>query len=207
MSQDELAKYFADGGSAFIPLMQNGFDDYLAARWLLLNQRPQRAGSLIHRAVECFLKGAIVLIERRYDEKQLKAYGKTGHGLPQIWRDVKRRLGSKDSRFDERVEQLQKWEELRYPKLGRHQTLLFGRIAVPKVRDVSPHVSQSDTYRLSLDEVDELVAAIFSLLRPLNARFFFVGVTDDMFDVYRCHNNHLLFDDPKRPTHAAAFEA
>lgn len=205
MNGNELKAYLANGAMLYIPLMQHGFDDYLAARWLFVNLRPERAASLFHRAIELFLKASLVLVDRSYDEKALRAFGKSGHDLSKVWRALKSKLKVEDDRFDERIRELQKWESVRYPRIAQRHVVLFRHGERLTADQMMPTLPPTETLTLSLDEMDQLVVGIFALLRPLNPRCFFVAYNDEVFRLYRRHNNHLLFNDVQKPISASMF--
>ncbi len=113
------------------------------------------------------IKGALC---EHLDESQRK---KPGHDLVPLWGAFKSQVSDpKLDRFDRAIEELDKFEDIRYPDSIAAKGLLCEFSfdpTEPRVSDFSP---KTPRYTLRIDELDALVEVIFQKA-SVNPRFFF----------------------------------
>ena len=117
-------------------------------------------GNLYHHAIEFFLKGHLC---RVVSDKDLKS--KYGHKLVDIWNRFKSEVNDPTfDQFDQCIAELDKFDIIRYPdEVLRHG--MQGGIRFEKYNPNASRTSpwpQLPTYELSVDELDELVLAVYA---------------------------------------------
>ena len=146
----------------------NGMQYYIAGRYAIFAGLAPVAGNVLHHAIEMFLKGCLSKTKSLDELKKLR------HNLPKIWGMFK--IQFKDVALDDFngiVSSLNSFEELRYPDSVLETGMLctmgpkrpFTSV-VPKVIDVTVPL-----YALYLEDIDKLVATIFSVA-SMNPKFF-----------------------------------
>jgi hypothetical protein len=116
-----------------------GMHYYVAGRYAVFAGLNPTAANLLHHAIEKALKGL-------------------SHDLPRIWREFTAQYGIDSSIFDGVIDELQKFETIRYPDeiVKQGLTSLIGR---GKPSTPSGHV----THALWLGEIDELMDKVFTV--------------------------------------------
>lgn len=141
---------------------QIGTEYYISARTAVRNVHYQVAGNLFHHAFEMMFGG--ILLEKSDITPLLlkKRFG--NHYLPVLWEEVKRAVPSPGrshpwARFKRFIDDLQRWEEIRF---GRFPRGLPKVLAVDYLRNPDAKRGQpdSDGYRVSLEDADELFAVL-----------------------------------------------
>jgi hypothetical protein len=143
----------------------NGCQYYIAGRYAVFAALNPVAGNLMHHAIEHFLKGGLVKTKSIADLRRLR------HKLPDVWAAFKARANDPTlDQFDDVVSTLHEFEELRYPdpnspgmQCGFDITKAgAAAVAAMKVNMPATPTSSLPEYSLVLEEIDELVAAIFA---------------------------------------------
>ena len=153
-----------------------GFQYYIAGRFAVPAGLNPIVGNLLHHSIECLLKGALSKTRTLSELRQLS------HDLPRIWEAFKAETADASlSRFDPAVGVLHDYEDLRYPDdalkngmgsmISTHRSQLPPEMAAEmgRRRAALPAVRE---YELCLQDIDELVEAIFTAAK-VNPRFFF----------------------------------
>ena len=146
-----------------------GSQYYIAARFAAFGRLNPVVGNLFHHSIEMYLKGGLS------KTKNLQQLEKFRHKLPAIWKAFKdQTTGAALSQFDATIADLDRYEELRYPNAAlakgmgstinimRSNASVTGGISVPQ-------------YELCVQDIDELVAAIFSAASR-NPKAYFQGL-------------------------------
>ena len=153
-----------------------GTQYYVAGRFGTFAGFLPASGNLFHHAVEMFLKGDLCQTESRV---VLKSYG---HRLKRLWKAYKRKHQGIDlAGYDKVISQLEKFERIRYPDDITDRGLI-GAIAIsgsaPIAERVTPISAGLPRYSLIVNNVDDLVRAIFEATSR-NPSFFFTGMSTD----------------------------
>jgi hypothetical protein len=148
-----------------------GTQYYLAGRFAAFAGLNPVTGNLLHHAVEMLLKGALA------KTKTLEEMKKLSHSFSKIWAEVKGADSSLD-RFDEMIVGLDAFETIRYPD----KVLALGMGSEIAIVKGPPALfggtgSSVPRYRVCVQEIDELVEALFRIasrsaaayLRPMKA--------------------------------------
>jgi len=179
------------GNDAIHEFFRAGSQYYVVGRFSVLTGQTPVAGNLLHHTIEMFLKGAL---SKSMSLKELK--NKLGHELMKTWIEFKQRANEPGlDRFDKTVDQLSQFESIRYPD----KTLQSGAaIKFDVTRSAALDMARSASalgstkvmtvpeYSLCLEDIDEMVAAIFRIasrnpaaylnfLNPEARRFFSQG--------------------------------
>jgi hypothetical protein len=138
-----------------------GCDYYIAARFATFAWLNPVVGNLFHHAIEMYLKGALAR------KGPLPAFR---HDLPALWKVFKQN-GALE-RFDATIKELHRYEDIRYPDSiaakGMGSTIDIVRSELP-AEYKGPPVPE---YRICLQDIDQLVEAIFCAA-SYNPRAFF----------------------------------
>jgi hypothetical protein len=130
-----------------------GMDYYVAGRYAVFAGLNPTAASLLHHAVEMTLKGALAK-----KGMGLRALRGISHDVPRIWREFTARYGIYGNTFGGVIDELQKFESIRYPdeivKKGLKSEIGRGKRPSP--------LSGDTTHALWLGEIDELMDKIFT---------------------------------------------
>jgi hypothetical protein len=139
---------------------------YIAARFAAFARLNPLAGNLFHHAIEMYLKGALS------KTKSIRQLEKFRHKLPSLWKAFKDQTNIALNQFDTTIADLHRYEDIRYPDAilasGMASTIDIVKSNLP-TRYEGPPVSE---YRICLQEIDELVDAIFSGARRNPAAYF-----------------------------------
>lgn len=142
----------------------------IAGRFALAAGMDSVIGNLFHHAIECGLKAFLV---RKYDLRTL-ARRPFRHDLPTIWQEFKKEIavGSELDMFDDAINQLNKFEELRYP-----DSIVAGgaEIRISFSPDASPLSSGLPQYQLCVKHLDVLMGKILEAIK-VNPQFFLAGL-------------------------------
>lgn len=142
---------------------QLGTQYYVTGRYAFFAYSNPVAGNLLHHAVEMFLKGEL---SETIPLERLKNYLR--HNLLKIWDEIKK-VAPTLTAFDEVVAKLQKFEDIRYPDkilsdgMSSYIGITFldgSSLTVDHSTGMWPEKPQ---YKLQLEEIDQLVAAIFEI--------------------------------------------
>jgi hypothetical protein len=158
---------------------------FIAGRAAAIHQSIPVLGNLLHHAVEMSLKAVLATHLTLPQLRGLK------HDLPKIWSRFKDSFSPPDAtRFDLTVEELHRFEDLRYPDVvvaqgALMEFCLFREHLPPGPRSRSP----AGRYTLVLEDVDELEAFIFKVAR-LNPKAFFAAITPSGREYLLKHNNY-----------------
>ena len=175
----------ADEGHHFF---QYGTQYYLTGRFAAFAGQTPVVGNLMHHAVEMFLKGALS------KSMALSEMKKTlGHQLDKTWRLFKTDVDDRTlDRFDKTIEMLDAFEDIRYPD----EIIEKGAALQIDIRKATPVVPEFEGghsvphYMFSLEEVDELVAAIFKAESRNPAAYFFT-LREDSRQYFMRDNFHI----------------
>ncbi len=145
---------------------------YIVGRYAAIVRLAPIAGSLVHHAIEFFLKGALI---ETLDEAGRRDFH---HYLQKLWLCYKsERNNPALDKFDQTISDINEFEQIRYPE----QILRLGMLAETGfVRNPPPDVKRPPGahYQLVLEEVDELVKLIFQIER-INPTFFTGSLDED----------------------------
>jgi hypothetical protein len=143
-----------------------GFQYFVAGRFAASAALSPVSGTLFHHAIEMFLKGELT---KHLTERQRR---KLHHGLKALWTTFKAHVGPEDSAlsaFDQVIDELDKFEDIRYPEKivsqGMTCSIEFGKRIPMKTSSRSPR------YELFVGEIDALVNAILDKSK-VNPSFF-----------------------------------
>jgi hypothetical protein len=139
----------------------SGTQYYIAGRFGAFAALNPIAGNLMHHAIEHLLKGGLAKT-KSLDELAKKPFG---HNLPGIWGAFKTQANDPNlARFDRVISTLHEFEELRYPNSvmvkGMQCTFNITKAGAAMTTSSST-LLQPPQYNLVLEEIDELVEAIF----------------------------------------------
>jgi hypothetical protein len=136
----------------------SGIQYYAAARLLFFAGGAPVTGILAHLAIEMFLKGALcptvsldVLASRKF-----------GHSLARLWERFKTEIGDAAlAHFDATIDQLDPFEDLRYPDTVQVSSLYLSLVIDPAPLPATPADSRS--CQLVLRDFDALVQRILAI--------------------------------------------
>jgi len=137
-----------------------GLQYHVAGRCAVATSLNPVAANLIHHAVEMFLKAGLCAHTNERQRRDL------GHDLSRLMDEFKLHFDSGNlAQFDERLRELQKYEDIRYPEgtmrsgsIGLY--LQFGGAPMPKEPVMLSGRSDLQEYRLVMSEIDDIVKAI-----------------------------------------------
>jgi hypothetical protein len=138
-----------------------GCQYYVAGRYGVFAALIPVAGNLHHHAIEMLLKGALSKSMSLEDMKKTKLR----HKLDKIWDAFKTQTGDASlSRFDKVIEELNKFEDIRYPDelLKKGASMMFDVTKAGAAMSFVSGVSEPQ-YKFCLEEIDELVGEIFKI--------------------------------------------
>jgi hypothetical protein len=139
---------------------------YVAGRYSAFAGFIPVTGNLFHHAIEMFLKGG--LSKTGMSLANLK---KLNHDLPDIWATFKDLFNCPNlNRFDPLITSLHRFEEIRYPDL----IVQKGLTASIHILSQAGVNQRKATYELCVQDIDELVAQIFTTASA-NPRAFLSG--------------------------------
>jgi hypothetical protein len=128
---------------------------YVVGRWATLAGVMPAYGNEFHLAVEMYLKGA--LVEKGFAPDHLRRFG---HNLKRLWKAFKKHYDDGTlAQFDQLIQQLDRFEKIRYPdqiRKGLTMGISIGAGEQNKVWTAKP----LPHYEVNLAEMDRLVRAI-----------------------------------------------
>jgi hypothetical protein len=140
----------------------SGTQYYIAGRYGAFAALNPVAGNLMHHAIEHLLKGELAKT-KSLQELARKPFG---HNLSEIWKAFKAQTSDAAlARFDRVISTLHEFEELRYPDsimVNGMQCTFNITTAGAAMTTSSSALPQPPQYDLVLEEIDELVEAIFA---------------------------------------------
>jgi len=152
------------------------------------------APNLMHHAIELLIKYTLLkdVPESQRSNAAARLKGKYGHRLNALWKQYKKRVGSTDvSRFNRLISDVARWESIRYGGFPAGTSVAKGMTVVQAPVQTS---SQKDTYVFSLDEADDLIAAIFAA-SDINPAFVGSGYSHtELPEWYKRYNAHIMND-------------
>jgi hypothetical protein len=169
------------------------FGYYMSGRFAVINGLFV-APNLMHHAVELLIKYVLVkdVPESQRSDATASLRQKYGHRLNRLWKRYKKHVAPTDmSRFDRLIPDLDRWEKIRYGGFPVGTSVAMGMTLVRAPVQTS---RQKDTYIFGLDEVDDLIAAIFAA-SDINPAF--VGSSyphTELPEWYKRHNAHIMSD-------------
>jgi hypothetical protein len=132
---------------------------YVAGRYAAFAGLNPVAGNVMHHAIEQFLKGGLS------KTKSLPQLKRLMHRLPDIWEAFKQQANDPTlARFDTVILELHRFEDIRYPDAivaDGMQCVINITKAGAAVMTHTSSVPMPPSYQLCLEEIDELVSAIF----------------------------------------------
>jgi hypothetical protein len=167
------------------------FGYYMTGRFAVIN-RLFIAPNLMHHAVELLIKFALLkdVPESQRSAATTDLGKKYGHKLNALWNQYKKHVAPTDvARFDQMIAELARWENIRYGGFPTGTSVAKGMGLVTAPVQTS---GQKDTYILGLDEVDDLIAAMFTA-SGINPAF--VGISyshTELPEWYKTHNKHIM---------------
>jgi hypothetical protein len=161
---------------------------YAAGRYAAFAGFNPVVGNLFHHAIEMFIKGAL---SKSLPLKILR--DNFGHKLPKLWDEIKK-TDPALSRFDNLIVSLDKYEEIRYPdKLlleGASLHIDITKVGAEMNKSSGEHADKLPVYKVCVEEIDELVAALFRL-GSRNPSVFLPHMKEDAKTYVNKDNAHL----------------
>jgi hypothetical protein len=140
------------------------FGYYMAGRFAVINGL-FIAPNLMHHAVELLIKYTLLkdVPESERSAATAELGRKYGHRLNALWNQYKQHVASTNlSRFDRVIADLARWENVRYGGFPTGTSVAKG---MGLVRAPAQASRSKDIYVLGLDEVDDLITAMFGASR------------------------------------------
>jgi hypothetical protein len=184
LTPEQLEEFFRTG--YWDHAIRYGIQYYVAGRFAAASGHVPIVANLLHHAVELFLKACLA-----YDDPagRIREYAHTKkgyrHNLPLLWAEFRKRNPSLDHpEFDRIVEELHKFEEIRYPErlIETGATIVINIFAVGTTDTTSP-VNDPKRYVLNLYEVDALMGLLFEATR-CNRELYLTFVDDERRRLY-----------------------
>jgi hypothetical protein len=137
-------------------MFQIGLEYYVAARGAWERTHFQVIGNLFHHGFEMMLKGVLVQ-SGRFTTKDMTDHR---HDLPWFWTQTKSGVLQDWSRFDQFIDDLQRWDLIRFGDFpeGKPKHLVIDAIRAARAL---PTLPGHDEYRLCLEDADELFVFLF----------------------------------------------
>jgi hypothetical protein len=165
-----------------------GSQYYVSARYAVLAGLMPVAGNLHHHAIEMLLKGALA---KSMSSEDLQF--KLGHRLrKKIWKEFKKRAANPAlAKFDPVIKELDKFETIRYPDLfiKKGALVVFDVTKAGVIHRDFPNRSEPQ-YGLCLEEIDELVVAIFDVAGK-NQKVFLNFMKPEAMQFLKQNNQHV----------------
>lgn len=167
-----------------------GLQYFVAGRFAIMNLLPPVNCILMHHAIEMIMKAALV---STVPPEELKA--KYKHNLNRLWKATKAKFPAENlKQFDDVVSKLHRFERLRYPdKLISEGATM--QIAIERnygFGKVSPAPNQATSYKLALENIDQLFKVLF-LLADGNPPAYFNCLKDSAIAVVNERNLHPMY--------------
>jgi len=169
------------------------FGYYMTGRFAVINGL-FIAPNLMHHAVELLIKFTLLkdVLESQRSNATAQLGQKYGHRLNALWNQYKQHVAPTDvSRFDRLITDLARWEDVRYGGFPTGASVAKGMSLVRAPIQTS---GQKDTYTLGLNEVDDLISAMF-VASGINPGFVGVGYSHtELREWYKKDNRHIMND-------------
>jgi len=164
---------------------------YASGRFACLAGLLNVAGNLCHHMVEMMLKSHLV---EKHALQELSKHP-FGHNLPHLWQTFKAEVAADLDRYDEIINKLHKFDEIRYPdtttQQGPHIVISFGTSS-SCATDGNGQPRTEPRYELDLNAIDALVAAIMKAA-SINAEAYMQGSSTDA-RLYLYKHNAAIFN-------------
>jgi hypothetical protein len=167
---------------------------YVTGRFAALTQQ-RIAPNLMHHAIELLIKYILLMKfpAQRQHAQTVAIKKKYKHDLVHLWNDYQQQSGNPGlARFDAIVNQLHKWEDIRY---GGFPTGTAVTIFMVPMRGTlqGSSAQQPGTFVLVLEDVDELFEILITS-NSINPAFLgsHLGVDPALHEWYTKENNHTL---------------
>jgi hypothetical protein len=169
------------------------FGYYMTGRFAVINGLFV-APNLMHHAVELLIKFTLLkdVAESQRSDATSQLGKKYDHRLNALWNQYKRHVAPTDmSRFDRLITDLARWEDIRYGGFPTGTSVAKG---LSLVRAPVRTSGQKDTYTLGLDEVDDLISAMFAASQ-INPAFVGTGYSHtELREWYERDNRHIMIN-------------
>ncbi len=176
-----------------------GVQYYIAARAAALAGLMPVSGNLFHHAIEMLLKAGIIThnVEMPFATTQ-KLLRKLSHDLVATWQSFQ--ASHPDAHlvaFDPLVEDLHRWEEIRYPDPNVGEGVVGIAMSIVHRKGEHPYTSTPSgttvEYYLKLEECDELIKELWHVLDFTPAYFnMFLLMRKQAKDLYAEDNLHQI---------------
>lgn len=171
-----------------------GIQYYVAGRFAAASGFTPVTANLLHHALELLLKACLA-----YDDpsERIRQYGKDKNGyrhdLPRLWQEFKKRNAvALQPEFDRIIEELHKFDEIRYP-----EQLIDGGATI--ITDIfaneeppQKHQDKGTLYVMKLPEVDELMGVLLKATH-WNRELLMAEVNDERRRLYYDKLTSTLF--------------
>jgi hypothetical protein len=140
------------------------FGYYMSGRFAVINGL-YVAPNLVHHAVELLIKYTLLkdVPESQRSAATAQLRQKYGHRLNALWNQYKQYVAPTNlSRFDRVIADISRWENVRYGGFPAGTSVAKG---MGLIRAPAQTSRSKDIYLLGLDEVDDLITAIFGASR------------------------------------------
>jgi len=169
--------------------LERAVDYYALGRIATLTSRFSVAGSLLHHAVESLLKACLVPHRTMPELKRL------GHSLPKLWAATILLGPSLESaQRQQTIDSLNRFEKIRYPE----DTIAEGAPIIVSIEAPHPDIPipvrmsySGPTYRLILEDIDELWSAVF-LASGAPPNIFLTGLDPQIAKALTDRNRHVI---------------
>ena len=168
---------------------------YVSGRFACLEGLLNVGGNLCHHAVEMMLKAHLVV---KHELQELSNHP-FGHDLPHLWQTFKAEVVADLDRYDETINELHKFDEIRYPDTTsqRGSVITVGLTrSSGRATDGEGKPRPEPRYDLGLKEIDDLVAAIFEAA-SINVRAYLPGAFPSGVRHYLYEHNKAMREGDK----------
>jgi hypothetical protein len=169
------------------------FGYYMTGRFAVIN-RLYIAPNLMHHAVELLIKFTLLkdVPESQRSAATAQLGRKYGHRLNALWDQYKQYVAPANlSRFDRVIADLARWENVRY---GGFPACTSVAKSMGLVRATTQTSRPTDVYVLGLDEVDNLITAMFQA-SGINPPFVGTGYTHTELREWYENDNKCVMPD------------
>lgn len=175
-----------------------GFQYYVAGRYAFAAKLSPVCGNLFHHAIEMFIKGCHFPdgMEKTEVESKLKELGsrKFSHKLIPLWNSFKILTNgpiSSLAAFDQAIEELQKFHEIRYPDKFLKKGIVI-TIGMRKFPNPGFRARGADVYSLWVEDLDRLVKFIFKAA-SINPKYFTKPGNEHFLKYLKDNNAEMKF--------------
>lgn len=183
-----------------VPLLKHlfvstGIEYYVSGRFACLEGLVNVGGNLCHHAVEMMLKAHLI---ENHEPEELRRRP-FGHDLPHLWQTFNAEVVADLDRYGETIDELHRFEEIRYPDTTaqRGSVITVGLTrSSGRATDGEGQPRPEPRYDLGLEEIDDLVAAIFKAA-SINDRAYFPGAFSSGVRHYLYEHNKAMREGDK----------